>query len=156
MLVATVLRWDFWNDNDICINTYYYSLSTISQTLAGAFAFLAAVAIFRMQCIEGDMERSFCEVISAVHLDSHHRDFLKVMNRSHDWHDLDHYVTQEMINAIPDDDLKGTISTNLNVVKTGLDTLSELKSELVDTLRLTSIVIGSSLVGIPVCQILKT
>ena len=69
---------------------------------------------------------------------------------------LDRYVRQEMIDAIPDDDLKSAVSTNLNAVKMGLDTLSDLKSELVDTLRLTSIVIGFSLVGIPVCQILKT
>ena len=151
VLVATVLRWNFWNDIDI--NTFYYSLSTISQTLAGAFAFLAAVALFRMQSIEGDIERSFREVIPYA---PDHRPLLEVMNRSHDWHDLDRYVPQEKIDAIPDDGLKGAASTNLNVVKTGLDTLSDLKSELVDTLRLTSIVIGSSLVGIPVCQILKT
>jgi len=152
VLVATVLRWDLWNDIDI--NTYYYYLSTISQTLAGAFAFLVAVALFRMQSIEGDMERSFREVIP--YAPDHHRGLLEMMNRSHDWHDLDRYVRQEMIDAIPDDDLKSAVSTNLNTVKMGLDTLSDLKSELVDTLRLTSIVIGFSLVGIPVCQILKT
>lgn len=154
VLVATVLRWDLWND--ININTYYYSLSTISQTLAGAFAFLAAVALFRMQSIEGDMERSFREVIQRAVPDHHHRELLEVMNRSHDWHDLDRYVQQEMINAISGDDLKSAVSTNFNAVKMGLNTLSDLKSELVDTLRLTSIVIGSSLLGIPVCQILKT
>jgi hypothetical protein len=151
VLVAIVLRWDLWNDIDT--NTYYYSLSTISQTLAGAFAFLAAVALFRMQSIEGDMERSFRVVIPYA---PDHRVLLQMMNRSHDWHDLDRYVPQEKIDAISDDGLKGAVSTNLNAVKTGLNTLSDLKSELVDTLRLTSIVIGSSLVGIPVCQILKT
>ena len=140
VLVATVLRWDLWNDIDT--NTYYYSLSTISQTLAGAFAFLAAVALFRMQSIEGDMERSFRVVIPYA---PDHRVLLQMMNRSHDWHDLDRYVPQEKIDAISDDGLKGDVSTNLNAVKTGLNTLSDLKSELVDTLRLTSIVIGSSL-----------
>ena len=34
-------------------NDFYYTLSTISQTLAGAFAFLVAVVLYRMQAIKG-------------------------------------------------------------------------------------------------------
>ena len=75
----------------------------------------------------------FAKSSSAVP-DHHHRELLEVMNRSHDWHDLDRYVQQEMINAISGDDLKSAVSTNFNAVKMGLNTLSDLKSELVDIL----------------------
>src|SRR4051812_7449046 len=79
VLIATIFRWAFWNDLDI--NTFYYTLSTISQTLAGAFAFLVAVALFRMQSIEADMERALAEVIPyAVHPD--HVGLMQLKNRS--------------------------------------------------------------------------
>jgi hypothetical protein len=153
VLLATLFRWFFWDDVDI--NTFYYTLSTISQTLAGAFAFLVAVALFRMQSIESDMERALAEVIPYA-VDSDHARLLHMKNRSHDWQDVDRYVRQETIDALPSDELKSAVSTNWNAVKMGRDTLSGLKMELVETLRLTSIVIGSSVVGIPLCQLLKT
>ncbi len=36
-------------------NGFYYTLSTISQTLAGAFGFLVAVVLYRMQAIKEEL-----------------------------------------------------------------------------------------------------
>ena len=36
-------------------NGFYYTLSTISQTLAGAFGFLVAVVLYRMQSIKDSL-----------------------------------------------------------------------------------------------------
>jgi hypothetical protein len=33
-------------------NGFYYTLSTIAQTLAGAFAFLVAVVLYRLEAIK--------------------------------------------------------------------------------------------------------
>ena len=45
------------------INAYYYAFSTISQSLASAFAFLVAVGLYRMQTIENEIETALNEVI---------------------------------------------------------------------------------------------
>lgn len=37
------------------VNDFYYTLSTISQTLAGAFGFLVAVVLYRMQSIKDSL-----------------------------------------------------------------------------------------------------
>jgi hypothetical protein len=37
-------------------NVYYYSYSTIAQTLAGAFGFLAAIVLYRLQALSGQLE----------------------------------------------------------------------------------------------------
>jgi hypothetical protein len=39
----------------------YYLFSTVSQTLASAFGFLVAVALYRIQAIEGDLAKRFAE-----------------------------------------------------------------------------------------------
>jgi len=38
-------------------NVYYYSYSTLAQSLAGAFGFLAAVVVYRLQALNSQMER---------------------------------------------------------------------------------------------------
>ena len=60
-IVLLSIWWQLWKFIDV--NTYYYSYSTIAQTLAGAFAFLVAVALFRMGNIDSEMERAINEVI---------------------------------------------------------------------------------------------
>lgn len=37
-------------------NVYYYSYSTLAQSLAGAFGFLAAVVVYRLQALNSQME----------------------------------------------------------------------------------------------------
>jgi hypothetical protein len=37
-------------------NVFYYSYSTIAQAVAGAFGFLAAVVLFRLQALNGQLE----------------------------------------------------------------------------------------------------
>jgi hypothetical protein len=39
------------------LSVFYYSYSTIAQTLAGAFGFLAAIVLYRLQALNGHMER---------------------------------------------------------------------------------------------------
>jgi hypothetical protein len=145
--------WQFWHAIDI--NTYYYSFSTISQTRAGAFAFLVAVALFRMQSIENEMERAFGEVIRYAGT-ADNQSLLQMINRLHDWHDVDKYISEAAIDAHPQDEIKSVISTNWNSFKLGRENIVELKSELVGTLRLTSVVIGWCLAAIPLCQLLRT
>lgn len=141
-----------WNTLDV--NSYYYSYSTIAQTLAGAFAFLVAVALFRMQSIESDMERAVLEVVP-YGASANDQAFLSMKARSHQWTDIERYIHQQLIDAHPDDKVKTAVSTNWNTFKMSRDMLSGLKAELIATLRLTSIVIGSCFALIPVCQLLK-
>jgi hypothetical protein len=44
-------------------SVYYYSYSTIAQTLAGAFGFLAAIVLYRLQALNGHMERIASQLI---------------------------------------------------------------------------------------------
>ena len=39
------------------LNVYYYTYSTLAQALAGAFGFLAAVVLYRLQSLNGQLER---------------------------------------------------------------------------------------------------
>jgi hypothetical protein len=60
LIVPLSFLWRFWDDlND---TTYFYTFSTISQTLAGAFGFLVAVALHRIASIEGEMEKALNDV----------------------------------------------------------------------------------------------
>ena len=137
------------------INVYYYTFSTISQSLASAFAFLVAVALYRMQTIENELETALGEVIQhAVHGKDVH--FLMRKNRCRSWEDMDQYIRQEHIDAIPGDDVKSLMSSNWKFFWQGRKTLEALKSELVRALQLTSVVIGSSIALIPISQILKS
>lgn len=136
------------------INAYYYTVSTISQSLASAFAFLVAVALYRMQTIENEIETALDEVIQHA---KHKRDvtFLLRKNRCRSWENMDRDICQEHIDAIVGDDVKSLMSSNWKFFGQGRKTLEALKSELVRALKLTSIVIGSSIGLIPLSQILK-
>ncbi len=136
------------------ITAYYYVFSTISQSLASAFAFLVAVAIYRMQTIENEMETALGEVIQHA---AHGKDvnFLMRKNRCRSWEDMDQYIRQEHIDAIVGDEVKSLMSSNWRFFRQGRETLETLESELVRALQLTSIVIGSSIGLIPISQILK-
>ena len=88
--------------NRIDVNAYYYAFSTIAQALASAFGFLVAVALYRMKAIEDGMELEFSQVIDHV-ADANDRDILQRMNRCHFWDDIDSFVSQAAIDALPSD-----------------------------------------------------
>src|ERR1700744_1205333 len=44
-------------------NLFYYSYSTIAQTLAGAFGFLAAVVLYRLQALSNQIQTSATQLI---------------------------------------------------------------------------------------------
>jgi hypothetical protein len=153
LIIPLALYWQFWNDLDA--TTYFYTFSTISQTLAGAFGFLVAVALYRIGSMEGEMGAALAEVIPYA-ATADNQGFLQMKNRSRDWDDIEKYIDQKQIDAHPSDEVKSVVSTNWNYFKMGKETLSNLKIELVGTLRLTSIVIACCLVLMPVCQLLTT
>jgi hypothetical protein len=145
--------WHFWNDLDA--TTYFYTFSTISQTLAGAFGFLVAVALYRLQSIEQEMERALAEVYPYAAIGDHQA-FMAMKNRSHDWDDIEQYIDQKAIDAYLGDHMKSILSTNWNYFKLGKESLSTLTTELVATLRLTSVVISGCLGLMPTSQLLTT
>ena len=111
-IILISIWWRWWCYLDV--NTYYYAFSTIAQTLAGAFGFLVAVALFRIQNIESEMERAVAEVIPyAASADD--QGLLQMKTRSHEWGDMDGYINQQLIDALPGDGLKSAVSTNWNV-----------------------------------------
>jgi hypothetical protein len=61
----------------------YYTFSTISQTLAGAFGFLVAVVIYRMQRIDGELVVKLNDAVARRGL-SDRLDYLKARD-AHDW-----------------------------------------------------------------------
>ena len=135
------------------INTYYYSYSTIAQSLASAFAFLVAVALYRMESLERDVENALNEVLDQC-TPAGQGEFLRRKNKCHDWEDIETYVTDTKIELISDNELKGFISTNWRYFKEGKQKLRDLKTKLVQTLLLTSVVIGSSIALIPLSRLL--
>jgi hypothetical protein len=135
------------------INTFYYTFSTISQSLASAFAFLVAVALYRMQTIENEMETALGEVIQhAVH--GKDQSFLMRKNRCRSWEDMDQYIRQEHVDTIPGDEVKSLMSSNFRFFNQGRAAVENLKTELVRALQLTSVVIASSITLIPISQLL--
>ena len=82
------------------------------ETLAGAFAFLVAVALFRMGNIDSEMERVINEVIPYA-ASAHDQGFLSMKARSHEWSDVERYISQERIDAIPGDALKSAVATKI-------------------------------------------
>ncbi|HUO08476.1 MAG TPA: hypothetical protein VM008_09280 [Phycisphaerae bacterium] len=44
-------------------NVFFYSYSTIAQTLAGAFGFLAAIVLYRLQALNSHMENHATRII---------------------------------------------------------------------------------------------
>ena len=44
-------------------SVYYYGYSTIAQALAGAFGFLAAIVLYRLQALNGQMENHAARII---------------------------------------------------------------------------------------------
>ena len=134
-------------------NTYYYLYRTIAQSLASAFAFLVAVTLYRMEYLERSVENALHEVIQHAHAD--HVNLLTRKARAHDWEDIDNYITDDTINNIHPDEMKSFVSTNWRYFREGKQNLETLKHQLVKTLRLTSLVIGSSLALIPFSRILQ-
>lgn len=100
------------------INSYYYTFSTIAQSLASAFAFLVAVALYRMQTIENEIETAVDEVIQHA---KHQGDvnFLLRKNRCRSWDDMDRYIRQEHIDAVEGDDIKSLMSSNWRFFRQG-------------------------------------
>ncbi len=48
-------------------SVYYYSYSTLAQSLAGAFGFLAAVVVYRLQALNTQMERTIAGFMGDPH-----------------------------------------------------------------------------------------
>ena len=69
---------------------------------------------------------------------------------------MERYISRERIDALPGDALKSAVATNWNTFKLSRDLLANLKTELVETLRLTSVVIGSCFALIPISKLLTS
>ena len=137
--------------NRIDVNTYYYTFSTIAQSLASAFGFLVAVGLYRISAMETGMELEMNQVIDHVG-DSNEVNILRRMNECHYWDDMDRFVSQDAIDKLPSDTIKTLVSTSWRNFKRGREEVAVLKIALVSALRLTSITIASSVLLIPVSK----
>jgi hypothetical protein len=139
----------------IDINSYYYTFSTIAQSLASAFGFLAAVAVYRMQALERDVEVALDEVMRYFPV-TPLTDYYKGLNRTHFWDGMENVFTEDRISQMRcSDDLKTHISTNLRVFTEGRQDLKTLRVEIVNALCLTSLCISLGFILISVNQLLK-
>jgi len=50
------------------VNSLYYTFSTIAQALAGAIALLGAFVLFRLQSLNGEIERNASQISSVLEL----------------------------------------------------------------------------------------
>jgi hypothetical protein len=150
LLASKILKLDSFMDNA----AYYYFFSTVAQSLASAFGFLVAVALYRLKTIEEGMEIDLGEVIERTELKVE-KEILRRMNRCHFWDNMEQYIKEEDIERIPCDDVKSLVSSCWKNFRLGVEKVARLRVELVDTLGLTSLVIGSSVFLIPLSRYLK-
>jgi len=71
--------------HDVDISVYFYTYSTISQTLAGAFGFLVAVVLFLMQGIEAHIGNCAAALVANSPAD---RNKLRQLQSSSKWDEL--------------------------------------------------------------------
>jgi hypothetical protein len=98
--------------SEIDRNVFYYSYSTIAQTLAGAFGFLAAVVLYRLQALNGQLHDI------ASHLIGDPRTFniepFRTLYAYHRWH-----LFVDQIKRDQDSSNRNPVFKNLNFLDLG-------------------------------------
>jgi hypothetical protein len=139
----------------IDINTYYYTYSTISQTLATAYGVLVAVTLSQMQAFEREIEFAGKEVIEHSITDPGTKALLQRYNASHFWEHVEPHMDQTLIDRLSTDALKTYVSSHRRFFFDGRSDLGDLKQKLVTGLAYTTTAVFGSLCLLTISQLLK-
>ena len=156
--LATLTWSDFFLDlrTSIDVNAYYYTLSTIAQSLASAFGFLAAVAVFRIQFVEREVETAM-DILIDHFPDNPRRKLHKCQNRFHFWDEMENLFPENQItNSSWPDEQKTLVSSIRRSFVDGRGELVTLRRDLIRVLVYTSACITVCFALISVSQLLKT
>lgn len=132
-------------ETEIMRNVCYYTFSTICQTLAGAFGFLVAVVLYRLNEIPELLRKLRSEAEAGRGLDTH-RAFVLAMNESN-WPEVARTLSQAPFadNFVSDDDSKEYLNRQRAKFLRLIDQLEFARRGLRNTLALTGWTIFASL-----------
>ncbi len=131
----------------------YYTLSTISQTLAGSFGFLLAVVLYRMQAIGHGLpgKTSAFDEISPLSIQ---RNPFNELRRRGDWAGYIDLATRKLDEIKSVEDREKAVSL-LREIKADVNTLGAIKSSLEWSLRWTGGTIIASLILLPLTPLFE-
>ncbi len=127
----------------------YYTFSTIAQTLAGAFGFLVAVVLFRMQSLESVLHRIWLRIKDVEHLlASPNQSLLYLSAIKHDWLGVADVLKKASASPeMTEDSRQMLINHSAEFIRVA-DQLRFIKIDLRSTLMVTGLTIAGSLVAL--------
>ena len=126
----------------------YYTFSTIAQTLAGAFGFLVAVVLFRMQSLESVLHRIWLRIKDVEHLlASPNQSLLYLSAIKHDWLGVADVLKKASLSRNDRRSRQMLINHSAEFIRVA-DQLRFIKIDLRSTLMVTGLTIAGSLVAL--------
>ena len=131
----------------------YYTLSTISQTLAVAFGFLLAVVVYRMQAIGHGLPGKTCAFEEIPPLAGQRLPFLELRRRA-DWAGYIDLATRKLDAITGVEDRENAVSL-LREIKADVNTVVTIKQDVEWSLRWTGGTIIASLILLPLTPLFE-
>ncbi|MFN7769257.1 MAG: hypothetical protein ACK5UC_18820 [Planctomycetaceae bacterium] len=131
-------------------SVYFYTYSTIAQTLAGAFGFLVAAVVFRLQAISAQVDQFAEQVLRSSPADPGK---LREIHVAADWNRLiSLHAGQNQMNPRLSREQNELMDLQFQQLRHGVRLLSRLKSALFASLYVTGPVILMAIAAMPITQ----
>jgi hypothetical protein len=131
----------------------YYTLSTISQTLAGAFGFLLAVVMYRLQAISNGLPGKTGAFDEIHPLAGQRMPFIELRRRAN-WAGYIDLATRKLDEIKGVEDREKAVALLLEI-RAGVDTAGAIKSSLEWSLRWTAGTIIACLILLPLTPLFE-
>lgn len=133
---------------DIDHSVYFYTYSTIAQTLAGAFGFLVAAVVFRLQAISSRVDQFAEQVLQSSPADAAR---LRDIRVSGDWNRLiSLHAGSNQFNPRLSRDENELMDLQFQQLRHGVLLLSRIKTALFSSLYATGPVILFAIAAMPI------
>ena len=118
-------------------SAFYYTYSTIAQTLAGAFAFLVAVVLYQLQTLANRMESTGQSLVSLYPGDT---DVIGRRISCHDWEEAIPFFEKGDFSG-RGDDLRSFVDTQVRFLKDGVAKTTAIQAQIRRSMLATGIVV---------------